>query len=68
MENYSVYFLNKYMYKLMADWEIPVKGPLTFIIFVMTVITNALLISVFVFDCLRFDLAKCLGRSDKMGF
>ena len=49
MENYSVYCLNKYMYKLKADWEIPIKGPLTFIIFAMTVITNSLLISIFVF-------------------
>ena len=33
----------------MADWEIPIKGPLTFIIATMTIITNILLISVFVF-------------------
>ena len=50
-EYYSVYFPHKY--KLKADWEIPIRGPLTFIIAIMTVITNALLISVFVFRSTR---------------
>ncbi|XP_052701448.1 medium-wave-sensitive opsin 1-like [Crassostrea angulata] len=35
--------------ELKADWEIPIRGPLTFIIAIMTIITNALLISVFIF-------------------
>ena len=46
-EYYSEYI--PYKYKLMVDWEIPIKGPLTFIIATMTIITNILLISVFVF-------------------
>ena len=46
-EYYSEYIPHKY--KLMADWEIPIKGPLTFIIATFTIITNILLISVFVF-------------------
>lgn len=46
-EYYSEYYPHKY--KLKADWEIPIRGPLTFIIAIMTIITNALLISVFIF-------------------
>ena len=46
-EYYSEYI--PYKYKPMADWEIPIKGPLTFIIATFTIITNILLISVFVF-------------------
>ncbi|XP_022329655.2 sex peptide receptor-related protein 2-like [Crassostrea virginica] len=46
-EYYSEYSPHKY--KPIADWEIPIKGPLTFIIATMTIITNILLISVFVF-------------------
>ena len=47
LEYYSDYIPHKY--KLKADWEIPIRGPLTFIIAIMTIITNALLISVFIF-------------------
>lgn len=46
-EYYSDYDPHKY--KLKADWEIPIRGPLTFFIAIMTIITNALLISVFIF-------------------
>lgn len=46
-EYFSDYFPHKY--KLKADWEIPIRGPLTFIIAIMTIITNVLLISVFIF-------------------
>ena len=46
-EYYSEYSPHKY--KPIADWEIPIKGPLTFIIATLTIITNILLISVFVF-------------------
>lgn len=46
-EYFSDYFPHKY--KLKADWEIPIRGPLKFIIAIMTIFTNALLISVFIF-------------------
>ncbi|XP_056021645.1 olfactory receptor 8-like [Ostrea edulis] len=44
---YSDYYAFKYEVK--ADWEIPIRGPITFCIATTTLITNFLLIFVFIF-------------------
>lgn len=51
LEYYSEYYPHKY--KVKADWEIPIRGYLTFFIATTTIISNVLLISVFIFRSKR---------------
>ncbi|XP_048751221.2 uncharacterized protein LOC125662921 [Ostrea edulis] len=50
-EYYSDYY--PFQYEVKAEWEIPIRGPITFCIATTTLITNFLLISVFIFRSKR---------------
>ncbi|XP_048737330.2 sex peptide receptor-like [Ostrea edulis] len=51
LEYYSEFYAQKYEY--VEDWEIPIRGYVTFFVALVTILTNMLLISVFIFRSSR---------------